>query len=175
MHGEMGLRMLKERSFDIVCLDFLMPVMDGVTCMKYYDAWRREMGYDSETIQSRNNQLIIGMSATAVSLDQEAAFGYGMHLFCSKPVDMVALSIIITAKKSGLSFSQICELNVNLPATKSPTETEEKVSVHFQVENDETNSKHGLRRKFSDMLPPSILKSNASSVLGSFMFNYGIK
>ena len=36
-------------------------------------------------------QLIIGLSATAMSRDQHLAFRNGMDLFCSKPVDMPAL------------------------------------------------------------------------------------
>lgn len=95
LNGLIGLELLQSQTFDIVLLDFLMPVMDGLTCMQHYHKWRVE----------HNVQItpwIIGLSATALEKDQELAFEAGLTFFSNKPVDMTALGYILECRRIGL-------------------------------------------------------------------------
>lgn len=109
LNGAIALDMMKKKSYDMVFLDFLMPVMDGITCLKNFREWCSTAPLSSlpEGVQ---DQWIVGLSATALKADQQDAFSSGLHMFCSKPVDMVALTYVIEAKKMGLEFGVLSSL-----------------------------------------------------------------
>lgn len=87
--------------------------MLGVTTMKLFQAWVHE-NCDTNEIAAYNKQiLVIGMSATALESEQEAAFDYGMHFFCPKPANMDVLGMMIEAKRQCRTnedaLDRICE------------------------------------------------------------------
>eukprot|EP00981_Chlorochromonas_danica_P001115 scaffold247_cov172-Ochromonas_danica.AAC.30 len=116
-NGKIGLDQLQSGVFDITFVDFLMPVMLGITTMKLFQQWMAVPSEDSavKAIQQANSELlIVGMSATALESEQEEAFSYGMHFFCPKPVSLDLLGIILDAKRDCATnddaVEQICEV-----------------------------------------------------------------
>jgi hypothetical protein len=89
--------------------------MLGVTMMKLFQAWVVESAQFDDVAAYNSQLLIVGMSATALQSEQEAAFGYGMHFFCPKPANMDILGLMISAKKQHDknncdAIQMICEL-----------------------------------------------------------------
>jgi hypothetical protein len=74
--------------------------MLGITTMKLFQAWVRENAASNEIAAYNAQILIVGMSATALESEQEAAFDYGMHFFCPKPASMDILGLILDAKRN---------------------------------------------------------------------------
>ena len=68
--------------YDLVCLDIMMPVMDGLTAAKMIRASGRS---DAGTIP------IIAMSANAFTDDIEKSHAAGMNAHLVKPLDMEKL------------------------------------------------------------------------------------
>ena len=73
-NGKVAFEKLREGSFELMFLDFLMPVMGGVELMKLI--------FDSKTKQE--SLFIVGMSATATPDELNECFEHGMHFFCNK-------------------------------------------------------------------------------------------
>lgn len=71
--GSIALRMVEERAFDLILMDYQMPVMNGI------DATRaiRALGLKVP---------IVGLTANAFVEDREACIGAGMDDFIAKPV-----------------------------------------------------------------------------------------
>jgi CheY-like chemotaxis protein len=81
-NGMEGLRLMQARKFDLVLCDFLMPVMDGMDCVREYRQWEEE----HRPVHQR--QFICGMSAHASENDVERGLRLGMNTFKSKPVSV---------------------------------------------------------------------------------------
>jgi CheY-like chemotaxis protein len=84
-NGLVGFELLKHccedndtAPFDVMFMDFLMPVMDGLQALREIHSWRGENPQLAERLQ---RLFIIGFSATAHSQEQDDAFGeYEMPL-----------------------------------------------------------------------------------------------
>ena len=87
-NGKIAFEKLREGSFELMFLDFLMPVMGGVELMKLI--------FESKT--KLESVFIVGMSATATPDELNECFEHGMHFFCKKVIDKV------TAVKSSPNF-----------------------------------------------------------------------
>jgi CheY-like chemotaxis protein/signal transduction histidine kinase len=74
VNGMEGLDLLKETMFDLVLCDFLMPVMDGMDCVKQYREWELE-------VHPSFRQWIVGISAHANASDQDQGLEAGMDDF----------------------------------------------------------------------------------------------
>lgn len=70
--------------------------MLGVETLKAFQEWRKES--PDHTIN--RDTLIVGMSATADSLEYDRAFHNGMHFFMQKPVQIGILCTILNIMKS---------------------------------------------------------------------------
>lgn len=75
INGLDGLNRMKERKFDVVFLDMIMPVMDGAQCLQTFREW------ETYNRPVRDHQLVYCMSATSVDL------GMGFDGSIPKPVD----------------------------------------------------------------------------------------
>merc|ERR1711970_394575 len=83
-NGEQGLDMLTRSSYDVCIMDFLMPIMDGVTCTRKYRAW--------EAAAKRKRTVIVGSSANADETEINSALGGGFFDgFIPKPVTTATL------------------------------------------------------------------------------------
>merc|ERR1712072_1620443 len=76
--GEQGLDKLTRASYDVCIMDFLMPIMDGVTCTRKYRAW--------EAAAKRKRTVIVGSSANADETEINSALDGSFDGFIPKPV-----------------------------------------------------------------------------------------
>jgi DNA-binding response OmpR family regulator len=67
--------------------------MLGLETMQEFQIFKTSL--ENSISQLNLHVFIIGMSATASNTEQEQGFGYGMDLFCQKPVDTTILCAII--------------------------------------------------------------------------------
>ena len=78
--------MLQSRPFDIVLMDYHMPVLDGPGAV-------REIRKHESLIQAHTP--IVALTANARDQDREACFAAGMDDFLSKPVSYTKLGEIL--------------------------------------------------------------------------------
>eukprot|EP00981_Chlorochromonas_danica_P006826 scaffold1493_cov172-Ochromonas_danica.AAC.4 len=198
LNGAIALDLLKTNAYDLVLLDFLMPVMDGLTCLHAFHDWL--LHSPPEVLpQGVVDQWIIGLSATALKTDWQDAFAAGLDMFCSKPVDMQALGYVIEAKKLGISMKKLLELVAN---HNNCTMTEEQqdmaVDIMFPLlynntnlnNNNKTNSTNPSHNKQQQQdrevvvvddndndvkargdLKASLIHNEHLHIFGSFVFN----
>ena len=84
--GENALRLMREKKFDIIFLDHMMPGMDGIETLKY----SKEM-----TDNKCENAPVIALTANAVSGVKEMYIEAGFDDYLSKPVDGNTLEQLI--------------------------------------------------------------------------------
>jgi CheY-like chemotaxis protein len=102
--GMEGLRKLQAMRFDLVLCDFLMPVMDGLDCVREYRDWEQKH-------RPHYRQYIVGMSAHASSQDIDRCLSLGMDDYRSKPVNLRALECL-KQKTQGLTRCQSSDSTV---------------------------------------------------------------
>lgn len=83
VNGADGLAKMKEKKFDLVLLDMMMPVLDGLGCLTLFREWERS------NRPRDDHQLVFCVSATSVELD------LGFDGSIPKPVDPKRLRAIL--------------------------------------------------------------------------------
>lgn len=106
--GMEGLRELKATMFDMVLCDFLMPVMDGLDCVKQYREWE-------EANRQIFRQYIVGISAHASRNDIERGLSLGMDDFKPKPIMLKTLTGLHESQAIGEVRSNLDNL-LNFPS-----------------------------------------------------------
>jgi CheY-like chemotaxis protein len=86
--GTAALRVLEERSFDLVLMDVQMPEMDGLEASAAIRAWEQTNG---------QHIPIIAMTAHAMTGDRERCLDAGMDDYVSKPISKQELIRAILA------------------------------------------------------------------------------
>lgn len=112
-NGLEGLEKLMVEPFDLVLCDFLMPVMDGLDCVKQFRSWEKlnRPGFQ---------QLIVGISAHANENVAAQGLAAGMDDFRSKPLRITCLreicaSEIVKSRSMKLdAFVQSMSNSINL-------------------------------------------------------------
>lgn len=109
-NGRFGLQAMKEVCFDVVCMDFLMPIMNGIEATRRYREWERTVldavpgegeaepppqSAEGVAASQRTRSLVVGISANAEWEDSEAGLAAGMDAFCRKPVDREQLAPLL--------------------------------------------------------------------------------
>ncbi len=79
-NGEVAVKMVNQRDYDLVLMDMQMPVMDGIAATK---AIRSNPRF--------NSLPIIAMTANAMDADREACRAAGMNDHLTKPIDPDAM------------------------------------------------------------------------------------
>jgi PAS domain S-box-containing protein len=96
-NGQEALLRLSEQDFDLVLMDILMPVMDGVEATRAIRT--------SPEFQDKSAIPIVAMTAYAMNSDRERFLAAGMDDYVTKPVDIGQLkeviARVISAKKAG--------------------------------------------------------------------------
>jgi len=90
-NGLQGFKKLKADYYELVLLDFLMPVMDGPDVARKFREWEKEHRPDF-------HQYIIGISAHANGKDAELGIKAGMDRFMGKPVPLKSLKDLAQCK-----------------------------------------------------------------------------
>jgi CheY-like chemotaxis protein len=86
-HGKEAIQQLALLYYDVVLMDCQMPIMDGFEATRII----RTGG------KTRNAQIpIIALTANVMQEDKDACFASGMNHFISKPIQMNALSQILS-------------------------------------------------------------------------------
>ncbi|MDD4192972.1 MAG: response regulator [Mangrovibacterium sp.] len=86
-NGKEALELFKKSKFDVILMDIMMPVMDGL------EATRRIREYETSQ-QRKETTPIIALTANTMDNDREKCLSYGMNEFMSKPFEMERLQQI---------------------------------------------------------------------------------
>ena len=86
MNGQAALKIIEEKSTDIVITDIKMPVMNGLDAARAIRSGKNPLG---RTIP------IIAMTANAFNEDVQSCLAAGMTAHISKPIDIAALERIM--------------------------------------------------------------------------------
>ncbi|MGE4587617.1 MAG: response regulator [Mangrovibacterium sp.] len=87
-NGKKAVDIIKKETFDLILMDIMMPVMDGL-----------EATLKIREYENSNTGLspipIIALTANTMDNDREKCISYGMNEFISKPFDMEKLNLIL--------------------------------------------------------------------------------
>ncbi|MBL7972831.1 MAG: response regulator [Prolixibacteraceae bacterium] len=86
-NGVEAIELFRERKFDVILMDIMMPVMDGLEATVKI----REIE-TSENIEKRTP--IIALTANTMDNDRDKCISYGMDEFMAKPFDIEKLKSI---------------------------------------------------------------------------------
>jgi len=88
-NGLEALEVFKSSKFDVILMDIMMPVMDGL-----------EATLKIREYEEQNNILdktpIIAVTANTMDNDREKCLSYGMNEFMAKPFDVEKLAMIFS-------------------------------------------------------------------------------
>lgn len=84
----------EEKPYDLVCLDVMMPVMDGYQALKTIRDMEKE-----RKIPDDKKAKIIMMTALNEKKNVDKAFELGCTVYCAKPVDIKKLEEVIKKLK----------------------------------------------------------------------------
>ena len=105
-NGVLAVDEIKRESFDVVLMDCLMPVMDGLEATRHIRAWE-------EDHPARKPVPIIALTANVLAGDREACLAAGMTGYLAKPFTLAALAQSIrpylpeTPKLAGAAASAV--------------------------------------------------------------------
>ncbi len=85
-NGKEAVDKVKATKYDLIIMDLMMPVMDGL------EATSRIRTYESE---SGANTKIIGLTANTFDADRDKCLKYGMDEYMAKPFDLVIFNDIL--------------------------------------------------------------------------------
>eukprot|EP01038_Epipyxis_sp_PR26KG_P009744 gene9744-13111_t len=119
-NGSVGLTMLTSNDYDLVIVDYLMPVMSGLEMMDKFQVYSKvdhddELNHnfaataDSNEVSKKGaysqKAILIGLSATAQSSERDEGFNYGMALFITKPANLKLMKKIVNVMKTNDSYA----------------------------------------------------------------------
>lgn len=165
LNGQIALDLMKRSAFDIVFMDFLMPVMDGLSCLKLFNRYMQAIPAN-ERPAGIEHQWIVGLSATAVPSDHQEAFEANMHMFCSKPVDTIALSYILEAKRNGMTIDTLRDLahsNRKVSMTHDQIDSASSIMIPDSTDPNLKSDRECLTHELEFSLD--------SNIFGPFVFN----
>ena len=93
--GRQALDHVRRTRFDLILMDYQMPVMDGITATREIRRWERETG--------RSPVPIIALTANVLRQNEEECIRAGMDGFIAKPVTIQALMGTLERYLSGRS------------------------------------------------------------------------
>jgi len=91
-NGVEAIEHFREKKFDVILMDIMMPVMDGL------EATVKIRELESES-QIEKRTPIIALTANTMDNDRDKCISYGMDEFLSKPFDIEKLNSIFNELK----------------------------------------------------------------------------
>ena len=91
-NGVEAIEQFREKKFDVILMDIMMPVMDGL------EATVKIRELESES-QLEKRTPIIALTANTMDNDRDKCISYGMDEFMSKPFDIEKLNSIFSELK----------------------------------------------------------------------------
>jgi two-component system sensor histidine kinase/response regulator len=104
-NGQVALEALAAHQFDLVFMDMMMPVMDGMEATRRFRA----------TEQGQRTP-IVAMTANAMQGDRERCIAVGMDDYISKPIEVAELQRLLNQYIPGRSAEPVEPVKVELPA-----------------------------------------------------------
>jgi CheY-like chemotaxis protein len=86
-NGQEALEKMRNKNYDIILMDLMMPVMDGLEATRQI----REMEKDWNT-----KNIIIGLTANTYDADRDKCIRQGMDEYMAKPFDIDKFGEIIS-------------------------------------------------------------------------------
>ncbi|WP_462317303.1 response regulator [Marinilabilia sp.] len=86
-NGQEALDKLDSKTYDIILMDLMMPVMDGLEATRNIREREQENG---------NKNIIIGLTANTYDADREKCLNEGMDEYMPKPFDIEKFQEIIS-------------------------------------------------------------------------------
>ena len=77
-----------EEPYDLICLDIMMPAMDGYQVLKIIREMEKDKG-----ITGKDRVKIIMMTALSEEKNVKKAFEMGCSVYCNKPIDVGRLEM----------------------------------------------------------------------------------
>lgn len=91
-NGVEAIEHFKQRNFDVVLMDIMMPVMDGLEATVKIREIENQNNVDKRT-------PIIALTANTMDNDKEKCLSFGMDEFMTKPFDIEKLNSIFSELK----------------------------------------------------------------------------
>ena len=91
-NGLEAVNLFKEKKFDLILMDIMMPVMDGLEAT-------REIRKIEKANKLNEYTPIIAVTANTLDNDREKCLSWGMDEFIAKPFDMNQLNEILQTLK----------------------------------------------------------------------------
>jgi CheY-like chemotaxis protein len=133
VNGMEGLKELQANLFDIVLVDFLMPVMDGTDCVQQYRQF--EVSH-----RPWFDQYIVGMSAHANDAEIERGMKVGMNDYREKPVTMKHIEEILEGQEYQYVTTRLDSIAVHLEEEKN-VESSKKHKLESEPEKPPENAR----------------------------------
>lgn len=132
-NGQIGLDILKQRTFDIVLMDCDMPVMNGFTATETFRIHESELNRDFR-------QPIVALTANALQGDRERCLRSGMDDYATKPLTMNMLEIVLSKWTTESTPDMAAPVNTNgkvieLNSTPNATNNEEADLLDTNIVN----------------------------------------
>jgi signal transduction histidine kinase/CheY-like chemotaxis protein len=87
LNGMHAIELVKQRKYDIILMDHMMPEMDGIEATHAIRAWEKESGHQQTPIIALTANAIVGM--------REMFIENGFNDFLAKPIDVSKLDEMI--------------------------------------------------------------------------------
>jgi signal transduction histidine kinase/CheY-like chemotaxis protein len=91
--GKGAVELVKENRYDIVFMDHMMPVMDGIEAAAQIRAWEDKSAQDGENPENPRKRIpIIALTANAISGMREMFLHNGFNDYLAKPIEISKLN-----------------------------------------------------------------------------------
>lgn len=133
--GAEGIEYVKKKQYDIICLDHMMPEMDGIETLERMR---------SENLLPKNTVVLV-MTANAVVGAKEMYLEKGFDDYISKPIEM---EVLINKIRTYLPKELIIDVGVQAEQKTSEAESDSDILEFAPVseETKESNTYDGLER-----------------------------
>ena len=88
-NGLEAVQIFRKNKFDVILMDIMMPVMDGLEATI-------QIREDEKNSNSDSRTPIIALTANTMDNDRDTCMSYGMDDFMSKPFDIEKLNVIFS-------------------------------------------------------------------------------
>lgn len=113
--GQVALDLLEDKRYDLVLMDMMMPVLDGLEATRRFRA-----------VEQGRRTPIVAMTANVMQGDRERCLHAGMDDYISKPIETAELQRVLSRCRSQLQFDS------NLIATENgPTAVVSSAAPEF--------------------------------------------
>ncbi|WP_066630300.1 response regulator [Labilibacter marinus] len=85
-NGKEAVDMVKLRRYNLIIMDLMMPVMDGLQATTEIRAYEKELSYATP---------IIGLTANTFDADREKCLAHGMDEYMAKPFELDLFNTLV--------------------------------------------------------------------------------